>query len=654
MNQAAYTPHLERVYNKMVKYLGHQKSKETDDMYARLERAFAVAYDTSLGHVRRNGDMLFSHIMQSVDLLLLIKPDVMTMEVMLLHETIKSCGLTEATLAERVGPAAAHLVQRFTELKKIRLHADTQEEVMQLREMLLVLAEDVRVILVKLATRMSGLLTLEGTAREKQIRLAKEMLEIYAPLAGRLGVYALKVRIEDEAFRVLHPKLYQKTASDLQLLNEEHPDILLVCKQEIAQLMQHHKLSGKIYGRIKSVYSTAHKMHQKHFDHPAELYDIFALRIVVDTKEDCYRLLGYVHEQFPPIAGRMKDYIASPKSNNYQSLHTAVTGMYPGNDMLPVEIQIRTRAMDDVAEYGIASHGAYKEMGSSTPDHGELWQQKLAMINREFKRIGRIPADDSTDFSRIIDKVFVITPKGDVVALPRHSTPLDFAYAIHSEVGHHCIGATVNEKAVPLSYQLKTGDVVSVVTRASHKPTGTSLLYAKTPNARSRIQAFLREAQRETFIERGRKLVDQALASVGKEPLDPSMSQLDALLGDGELKISGKERLLLKVGKSATTALSVVRKIYPDLRLGPDRKILQATVVRPEQKQYGEKAYIVGGDPAIPYALAKCCDQKIASCPATDLVAYISTQHTIRLHHKDCVHIRGKDPKRFLSVQGRI
>jgi len=526
MHPAPYALSLERVYNKMVKYLGLFREKDMQDLHGRLDRAFSLAYRSAEGHVRRNGDTLFAHILQSVDILLLIKPDIMTMEVMLLHETMKVCGRSEKELAAEVGGQVAHLVARFTDLKKIRLHADTQEEVLQLREMLLVLAQDVRVILVKLATRMSSLLTLEGTPREKQIRLAKEMLEIYAPLAGRLGVYSLKVRLEDEAFRILHPKLYKKTDEDLVELTAAHPDILSVCKDAVAALMKRHKLSGKIYGRIKSVYSTAHKMHQKHYAHAAELYDIFALRIVVDTKEDCYRLLGYVHEQFPPVPGRLKDYIAAPKSNHYQSLHTAVTGMFPDSELRPVEVQIRTRAMDEVAEYGIASHGAYKEHGAA-PDHGELWKQKLAMLNKEFKRRGRIPAEESMDFSRIIDKVFVITPKGDVVALARHATPLDFAYAIHSDVGHHCIGATVNGKAVPLSYTLKTGDVVSVITRASHKPTGTSLLYAKTAGARSRIAAFLREEQRETFIARGRRLIDQALSAAGKEILDPSMSQLE-------------------------------------------------------------------------------------------------------------------------------
>lgn len=645
MSHAPWHDACERVYNKMVKYLGLRGPVARHAVREQLAKAFAYAYAMSEGKFRKNGDTLFAHILQSAELLLLLKPDVVTMQVCLLHEAMKTCGITEKELEKEVGPEVAALVARFSALKKIRLHADTRDEILQLRQMLLVLADDVRVILVKLATRLAGLLTLEAMPREKQVRLAKEMLEIYGPIAGRLGVFALKFRIEDEAFRVVHPKLYQKTEAELESLVQDNAGILDLAKNNLITLMRKHKLSGKIYGRIKSVYSTAHKMHQKHHTHVAELYDIFALRVVVPTKEDCYRLLGYVHEKYPPVAHRMKDYIASPKPNNYQSLHTAVTGMYDENPLRPVEVQIRTEAMDEIAEYGVASHGAYKENGSVV-DHGELWQQKLALLNREFKRKGRILGEEGADLSQLIAKVFVLTPKGDVVALPRNATPLDFAYAIHSEVGHHCIGAMVNERAVPLSYTLRTGDTVSVVTRETHRPTGTSLLYAKTPYARARINAFLKEEQRESFVERGRHMLENTLAEFHKPKLDPSMTILEGQIPEGQSRSYGKERILLQIGKGSVTAVSIVRRAYPDL--------VQVSRLRKSPSSVADhRLWMVGGDPDIPYSLAKCCMSRLKSVATKDLVAYVSSEHVIRIHHKTCSHVRGKSSSRMLAVDAK-
>lgn len=646
MNSEPWKAPCERVYNKMAKYLGLHTPFAKHAAHTQLRTAFSLAWETSQGHVRKNGDTMFSHILQAADLLLLVKPDLLTMQLVLLHETIKECGVTREQLAAKVGPEVAELVARFTDLKKIRLHADTHDEIIQLRQMLLVLADDVRVILVKLSTRLSGLLTLEAMPHEKQIRLAKEMLEIYAPIAGRLGVYALKTRIEDEAFRVLHPKIYNKTESELEALTVANEKILETCRINLMKLMRRHKISGKIFGRVKSVYSTAHKMQQKHLSHVAELYDIFALRVVVQSKEDCYKLLGFIHEKYPPVANRLKDYIAMPKPNNYQSLHTTVTELYDPNPLRPVEVQIRTLSMDAVAEYGVASHGAYKESGS-TMDHGELWQKKLALINKEFKRRGRIEGEDTADLSRLIAKVFVLTPKGDVIGLPQEATPLDFAYAIHTDIGNHCVGATVNGRAVPLSYTLRSGDTVQVVTRENHRPTGTSLLYAKTPQARAAINAFLKEEQRENYVERGRSLLDHALSEAGKPRLDPSMTVLDPIAEKEPGKRSfAKEKLLLQIGKGARTAMSVVRHLYPAplaARLGRLRRSRRGM-------PQGDISWIVGGDADIPYALAKCCAVS-HEIPVGNLTAYVSSEHMIRIHRRDCPHVLGKPAARFLSVE---
>lgn len=643
MEEYVWQDAYERIANKMAKYLELREPSAREDMTEQLRRTFLYAEEAAEGKVRKNGDTLLTHILQSAELLLLIKPDLATMQVCLLHETIKACGKEKEDLIPVVGEEVAELVVRFTNLKKVRLHAHTKEEIMQLRQMLLALADDVRVILVKLSTRLAGLMTLEAMPREKQLRIAKEMLEVYAPIAGRLGVYALKVRIEDEAFRVMHPKVYAKTEYELEVLQKKNADILEVGKKQLSLLMQEHKISGKIYGRIKSVYSTAHKMQQKHTLHAAELYDIFALRVVVQSKEDCYKLLGYIHERYPPITERLKDYIASPKANNYQSLHTSVIEMYPDNPLRPVEVQIRTRSMDDVAEYGVASHGGYKEHGS-IPDHGDLWQEKLARINKEFKRRGRILGSDSGDLSQFIHKIFAVTPKGDILTLQQGATPLDFAYAIHTDVGHRCIGATVNGRGVPLSYTLRTGDTVQVTTRENHRPSGTSLLYARTTSARAKINAYLKEEQRETFVERGRDLINAALTDVNKPPLDASMTILEPLLEQGKFRSKEKERLLLHVGKGVTSPLSVVRKLYPDvLRIQVARKRRTSTAV-------DTRIWMVGEDPDIPYALAKCCLSRLVQQDPKELIAYISTGHLIRIHRKDCAHIVGKPHERFLSV----
>ncbi len=631
----------ERVKNKMIKFLRTNNADEKAHFSKKLYDTYAYCFDKYKDIKRLNGDSLFDHVQRSTEFLLLVHPDLTAVQLCLLHEIYQYELADEAEIKQYFGERTAVLLKKFTDLKKVHINESMPYAAETLRQMMLVLADEVEVILVKLATRLHSIMTVEVMPRYKQVRLAREVLEIFAPIASRMGLYALKTRMEDEAFKVLQPRIFNHLNQELEHLMFRNNEIIEVCKKQVTQIIREHKLKGTITGRVKSVYSIARKLEDKKLGHAGELNDIFAIRVIVPTKEDCYRLLGYVHERFPPMSGRIKDYIALPKANNYQSLHTTVTQIYSVSPERPVEIQIRTQEMDDVAEYGVASHSNYKEMRASQIATMGALEEKLATLSKDFSKNGKLTSEQRPSFKALIRKIFIMTPKGDVITLPAGAGPLDFAYSIHTEVGHKCISAKVNGKIVPLSYKLHTGDTVEIVTRADHIPTATSLMYVHTASARAKIKNFLYAQRRDDYLKRGYELFDAMLAKHNKMPLDAGLSILEKYAHYG-VTLEQRENILINIGKGNVKAETVFKRIF-ELPSRPLPKVKTTSGNNLE-------ALKIAGNTGFPYTLAKCCLAHTADVLRSELVAFMTVRGGIKIHKATCPFL-GKNKDRILTVE---
>lgn len=634
----------EATFNKVVKYLNpsHFAKREILDT---LRKTFEYAYEAYLPFTRKNGEPVFHHVTRSLENLMLVHPDVSTIQLCLLHEIFERDLATKEEITQRFGEVVCTLMSHFTELSKARFTSSHPEQVENLRQMLLVLADDIRVILVKLSTRLEGMATVSELTPEKQKRIADEVLQIYGPIAARLGVYALKTRLEDAAFEILEPEMYKKIKNTLESELKENVDIIEVCKQQIQNIMKQHRMKGTVHGRVKSIYSIAFKMNDKHLEHVSELYDIFALRVIVPTKEDCYRIFGYIHEQCFPIAKRIKDYISLPKTNQYQSLHTTVTGLYPRNPLRPVEIQIRTQWMDDIAEYGIASHSIYKEQGGSVNESYGEWQKRLAELNKDFATKGRFLENESKEVGQLIERVFVLTSDGEIKGFPKGATPLDFAYALDPEMGAHCVSAKVNGKIVPLSYAMTTGDVIEIITRSDHMPTSTSLLYAQTLFARKKIKHYIHTLHRETYVRDGKQRLQEQLSELHLPKLEDTLEIIDGYFQDNkEHTFHEREDVLFKIGCGELKTLKVVKKIFPEAFLD---EIKEEDVVAYSMPQ---EPLEIGGHSGINFWYAGCCNAKAAHERKEELVAYINQKHEIRLHRKDCHFLLALEKKHMDQI----
>ncbi len=637
---------LQTISDRVLSYLEVPDGGDSTHIAAMIEHTFAYAKRVYTGKKRLNGDDLFTHVLKCLEYLLEIQPDIRTIQLCLLHDVLSYGGVQLTELQGEFGEELADLLAKYEELKKIRVKQDTAEEVDHLRQMLLVLADDVRVILVKLVTKIHGLETIQVLSKKRQHMYAKEALEVFAPIASRLGVYVLKVKLEDEAYRILRPHQYARVRAEVIALQEEFPHIIEESMEKIATLMELHDIHGMLKGRVKSIYSIARKLKQKGGIHVGELHDVFAVRALVGSKEDCYRLFGLIHGNFPPVTGRIKDYIANPKANNYQSLHTTVTNIYEDRPLRSVELQIRTYEMNEIAEYGIAAHSMYKEKGASRISNTEAWQEKLAYLNKLYSEEGGFDTATETSIGDAVEKVFVFTPRGDIKMLKRGATALDFAYAIHTEVGHTCIGVRVNGRVAPLDTVLMTGDSVEVVTRKGQEPTASSLLYVKTSSARSKIRTFLYAKQKDVFVEKGRKLLTRALAEDSLPLLDAKNTLIDPYISwiDQEPGLETRLHVLERLGKGAMGVRHVLRRVFPDHYTQRTKKLLDTA------KANGK--LMVDGEKDIPYELAGCCfrDGVIDTLADLDLVGYITREHKVRVHKRTCNRIQTGNPKRFVSI----
>ncbi len=620
-----------RLIAEVQKYLPPEK-------VALIEEAYAFAAEAHHGQVRKSGGPYIEHPLEAALTLAGLQFDATSLAAALLHDIPENCGIPVSKIEARFGPEVARLVDGATRLGKLSWRAPgeaaaRQQQAENLRKMLVAMAEDLRVVFIKLADRLHNMRTLGALPLQRRHRIAQETLEIYAPLAHRLGVWELKWQLEDLAFRHLEPRKYRQIARLVAARRVQRESFIAEIIGALGADFDKVGLRAEISGRPKHIYSIHQKMQRyaamgKHFD---DIHDLLALRVVVSTIPDCYGALGVIHNLWRPLPGEFNDYIANPKPNGYRSLHTTV--MYRG--MTALEIQIRSREMHYLAEYGVASHWCYKE-GQKADMHFEeriAWLRQLIDWHRELSGAEEFLESVKTDI--FIDQAFVFTPKGEIKDLPKGSTPLDFAYRVHTEVGHRCVGAKVNGRMVPLNYQLNNGDVVEIM--AARRPKGPSrdwlnphLGYVKTSHAREKIRQWFKKQERVDNIERGRELLEKELEHLGLKHIE--REELAKLL-----KYENLDDFLVAIGDGGITTHQIALKLAAQQE--PPR---ETAAVTPPTPQVSSVRVLGVGD--LLTNLARCCHP----VPGDRIIGYVTRSRGVTIHRQDCYNVVHESEKERL------
>jgi GTP diphosphokinase / guanosine-3',5'-bis(diphosphate) 3'-diphosphatase len=611
-----------------------------------IQRAFAFAERAHEGQTRKSGEPFVEHPLAVATILAELHLDTTTLTAALLHDTVEDTDVGLVQLEEEFGDEVARIVDGLTKLEKIEFRSREQEQAENVRKMMVAMAGDIRVLLIKLADRLHNMRTLAPLRPEKRREIATETLEIYAPLANRLGVQEIKWELEDLSFKTLHAGPYREIAELVEKRRGERQELI----EEVITLtrgkLKELGLKADVEGRPKHLYSIYEKMvvRGKEFN---EIYDLVGLRITCESLRDCYAALGAVHALWKPVPGRFKDYIAMPKSNMYQSLHTTVVG--PGGK--PLEIQIRTRDMHRTAQFGIAAHWRYKERVKQSRDSADVawlgqmmeWLKDMA-DPREFM--------DSLKIDLYGGQVFVFTPKGDVVNLPAGATPVDFAYTIHTDVGHRTIGAKANGKLVPLDYELRTGDTVEVLTsRAQGEgPSQDWLQFVKTPRARSKIRQWFARGRREDAMEQGRDAVQRFMR---KQNLPIKRLMTEETLGQvaDELKYPNLEALYVSVGEGHVSPQSVVARLARLVSGTSDEEdVRDVALARPVRigKPDISQGVMVRGATDLWVRLGRCC----TPVPGDQIMGFVTRGQGVSVHRTDCPNVKAlqKEPERMIEV----
>lgn len=607
-----------------------------------LEKAYLISKEAHNGQQRVSGDPYIIHPIEVAYILAEMELDCTSIVAGLLHDTIEDTKYTFDQLKENFNEEVATLVDGVTKLGKIPYTTKEEQQVENLRKMFLAMAKDIRVILIKLADRLHNMRTLKYMAPEKQLQKAKETLEIYAPIAHRLGISKIKWEMEDICLRYIDPKEYYELVDKIAKRRKEREayihEIIETLREKVSELGVEDAF---IDGRPKHFYSIYKKMKEQNKT-LEQIYDLFAVRVIVSSVKDCYAVLGLVHELYKPIPGRFKDYIAMPKPNMYQSLHTTLIG----HEGLPFEVQIRTWDMHKVAEFGIAAHWKYKEGPKDTKDGKEL-ENKLSWLRQllDWQKDTR----DAEEFMETLkidlftDEVFVFTPKGDVLNLPMGSTPIDFAYAIHSAVGNKMMGAKVNGKIVPLEYTLKNGDILEILTSSSvHGPSRDWLKIAKSSQARNKINQWLKKEFREENIVKGKEAVERELKKQGLAFNQLFKSEwVEIILR--KYTFNTLEDVYASIGYGAITASKVISRLKEEYKktLKPEEiadiePLVQQRANR-KKKNVPESGVVVKGIENCLVRLSRCCNP----VPGDDIIGYITRGRGVSVHRKDCTNVNG-------------
>ncbi len=617
-----------------------KSNKENDENQNLIVRAFKLAYKAHDGQFRASGEPYIIHPVAVANLLKEIGASSSVIAAGLLHDVVEDTGIDLSEIETNFGLEVKILVEGVTKLGGIHFNNRTEAQAENLRKMFLAMASDIRVVLVKLADRLHNMRTIEWLNDEKKLRIARETREIYAPLANRLGINRFKWELEDLAFKFLEPKEYQDLKDQIAVKRSDREKRLKVTLNFMKENLVSAGLKNfEITGRPKHLYGIWSKMErqQKHFH---EIYDVAALRIIVENSDSCYRALAVVHDTFKPIPGRFKDYIGLPKPNGYQSLHTSVIGRHR-----PIEVQIRTTSMHQIAEYGIAAHWQYKEGGSPAKSNAERfnWLRQLVEWQQEGNE------GDHNDYLASIkedlfdEEVFVITPKGDVVGLRKGSTAIDFAYRIHSEVGNHCNGIRINEKLSPLSTALQNGDFIEILTSNNATPSLDWLNFVVTPTAKNRIRQWYKKSHRDETIKRGRDLLEKEVGRNGFEAL-LSSDAMKKVANRCNLKTT--EDLLASLGFGGLTLHQVLNRLREEIKLQTEdvkndsdseiAKSLKSNSNLSTNKSNTAAKSPISGIEGLDYRIGKCC----TPLPGEDIIGTVSLgNHGITIHREDCENV---------------
>ncbi len=611
-----------------------------------VRKAYVFCAKVHQGQVRLSGEPYLTHPMEVAYILTQLKLDVATVVTGLLHDTLEDTLTTTPELRTIFGNEVAELADGVTKIGKISFRTSEERQAENFRKMLLAMARDIRVILIKLSDRLHNMRTLDYQPQERQKKIARETQDIYAPLANRLGISWIKSELEDLSFRFLMPETFYDLVGKVAKKKKEREEYIENVKSTLEKKLEEHEIEGNIAGRSKHLYSIYTKMEKRGIDFD-QIYDLIAFRLIVKTVRDCYAALGIIHAAWKPIPGRFKDYIAMPKANMYQSLHTTVVGPY-GERM---EIQIRTEEMHRVAEEGIAAHWKYKEgkAVAEFPDRDDKrfrwlrqlleWQQELK-DSREFM--------DSVRIELFPEEVYVFTPTGDVKELPKEATPIDFAYAVHTDVGHRCTGAKVNGRLVPLKSPLKNGDIVEIITSPNQTPSKDWLKYVRTSKARNKIRQWIKVEQREKSLELGRELLEKELRKYG-------MSLKRVLASDGlneamtELGYHAPDDLLANLGYGKVSMGQVVGRIVPPekLKTEPPPKPGRLGKMLEKVRRKPSSAIKIQGIEDILVRFAKCCNP----LPGDPIVGFITRGRGVTVHASECPHVFEGDSDRRINVE---
>jgi len=624
---------LEQLINQLNEYM------EDADL-SLVREAYEYSKDAHEGQYRISGEPFVEHPLGVALILARLELDIISIAAALLHDVVEDTEITSDDIEEKFGSEIALIVDGVTKLTRMNFNSKEEHQAESLRKMFLAMAEDIRVVLIKLADRLHNMRTLSYMKREKQIEKAQETQDIYAPLAHRLGMSRLKWELEDLSFRYLQPEVYyeisRKVAANRKTREKEIQKAINLLDEKFSE----QGIDAEIYGRPKHLYSIYQKMKRKEIDF-AEVYDLTAIRILVDSVRECYEVLGMVHEIWKPIPGRFKDYIAMPKSNMYQSLHTTVMG--PSGD--PLEVQIRTPEMHRTAEYGIAAHWRYKEGKAKDEDFEEKlsWLRQILEWQKDLQEPHEFMENLKIDLFE--DEVLVFTPKGDVISLPSEGTPVDFAYNIHTEVGHNCVGAKVNGKIVPLEYQLDNGDIVEVLTSEGTGPSRDWLEFVKTSKARSKIKRWFKRQRRDEIIDQGKEKLEREMKkkhiNLSEKDKKKELERIADETGKGSI-----DSLYEALGYSKISPQQIISKFESVKQDEKDREL--ENLKKKKSKRSTDKGIKVKGMDDILVRLAQCCNP----VPGDDIVGYITRGRGVSIHRSDCPNLKGlkEDKDRFIDV----
>jgi GTP pyrophosphokinase len=612
---------------------------------ALIQKAYVFSAAAHAGQIRLNGEPYLSHPLEVANILVNMNLDTATIVAGLLHDTVEDTNTEIEAVEEKFGQEVAHIVDGVTKISKMRFDSKEEAQAENIRKMILAMADDIRVIMVKLADRLHNMRTLEFQKEIKQKTVSQETLDIYAPLANRLGLYKIKTELEDLSLRYTMPDLYFQIKEGIERYQEDTEDYINNVCDFLRSMLEENNISGRVTGRSKHIYSVWHKMRQQQLS-LEEVHDLIAFRVIVNNIKDCYSVLGLVHSMWKPVPGRFKDYISMPKANMYRSLHTTVIG--PEGDR--IEIQIRTEEMHQLAEYGVAAHWKYKESGRLKEKDAErfTWLRRILDWQEELKDPREFMA--SLRFDLFEDEVYVFTPQGEVKELPEGATPVDFAYMIHSEVGDRCAGAKVNGKLVPLDSRLKNGDTVHIITDSHRHPSRDWLRFVKTAKARTRIKHWIRNEERDKSIALAREVLEKEGRKLGLNFNRVLKSgQLEEVARDFSYKST--DDLLSAVGYARLTPRQVLNRLLPKMEGEKEEKKTEDKKKQREEPRTEEvvkkaEGVSIKGVSDILVRFAQCCNP----VPGDPIVGYISRGRGVTIHRQDCPNAKKIEPERLLEV----